>query len=263
MRRAPDPARPAALRRGRVGPRRSRHPLHRLAYGCRALWPARHDAGSGSAASCRRWAHASGLRPTTRRAAYADTVAMLTAMKKYGLIVADNGSNWYFQGATDPRWSNDMLDQLKAVPASAFQAIDESGLRDLSEFRARPDSRRRSGAGAPHPEAAGIAGVAVIGRDGLLDDLGVALVHVVARPEHLEHASCRSGMPAADTARSRTGAPRSSQGWGYSAGRKMSCTCTRTPGRQPRQDLEKFALHVAAGPQHVAGVDEQDVAVTQ
>jgi hypothetical protein len=93
------------------------------------LWPARHDAGSGSVSSVppmgarfRLSANypTRGLRP--------DTVAILNAMKKYGLIVADNGSNWYFQGATDPRWSNDMLDQLKAVPASAFQAIDESSL---------------------------------------------------------------------------------------------------------------------------------------
>ncbi len=93
------------------------------------LWPARHQAGSGSASSlppmgARFRLKASyptrGLRP--------DTVAILNAMKKYGMIVADNGSNFYFQGATDSRWSNDMLDQLKAVPASAFEAVDESSL---------------------------------------------------------------------------------------------------------------------------------------
>ena len=48
---------------------------------------------------------------------------ILTAMKTYGLILADNGSPWYFQGATDPRWNDNALDTLKRVPASAFQVV--------------------------------------------------------------------------------------------------------------------------------------------
>ncbi len=47
-----------------------------------------------------------------------------TALKKYGFILADNGSNWYFQGATDPRWNDDELNQLKDIPGSAFEAVD-------------------------------------------------------------------------------------------------------------------------------------------
>lgn len=47
-----------------------------------------------------------------------------TAMKKYGMILADNGSNWYFSGATDPRWNDDDLNQLKTIPGSAFEAVD-------------------------------------------------------------------------------------------------------------------------------------------
>lgn len=47
-----------------------------------------------------------------------------TAMQRYGLIVADNGSNWYFQGATDPRWDDDDLGQLKGIPGSAFEVVD-------------------------------------------------------------------------------------------------------------------------------------------
>jgi len=45
------------------------------------------------------------------------------AMKKYGLILADNGSPWYFTGATNPHWNDDQLNQLKAVPGSAFEAV--------------------------------------------------------------------------------------------------------------------------------------------
>ena len=39
-------------------------------------------------------------------------------MKTYGLILADNGSNWYFQGTADRRWTYTMVDQLKQIPAS-------------------------------------------------------------------------------------------------------------------------------------------------
>jgi hypothetical protein len=54
---------------------------------------------------------------------------ILRAMKTYGLILADNGSPWYFQGATDPRWNDAVLDTLKRVPGSAFQAVLTGRLR--------------------------------------------------------------------------------------------------------------------------------------
>ena len=53
---------------------------------------------------------------------------ILTAMKRYGMIVADNGSDWFFTGTAEHGWSNDMLDELKSIPAGAFEAIDESSL---------------------------------------------------------------------------------------------------------------------------------------
>jgi hypothetical protein len=52
---------------------------------------------------------------------------ILRAMQRYGLMLADNGSNWYFQGTRDGHWRNHLLDQLKTVPASAFEAVDVSG----------------------------------------------------------------------------------------------------------------------------------------
>jgi hypothetical protein len=45
------------------------------------------------------------------------------AMKRYGLIVADNGSNWYFSGSSDRRWNDEGLDQLKQIPGSAFEVV--------------------------------------------------------------------------------------------------------------------------------------------
>jgi hypothetical protein len=45
------------------------------------------------------------------------------ALKRYGLIVADNGSDWYLTGAADARWDNDDLNQLKGIPGSAFEVV--------------------------------------------------------------------------------------------------------------------------------------------
>ena len=49
-----------------------------------------------------------------------------TAMKQYGMILADNGSNLYFQGTPDLGWNDDDLNTLKSIPASAFEVINQS-----------------------------------------------------------------------------------------------------------------------------------------
>jgi hypothetical protein len=45
-------------------------------------------------------------------------------MKRYGLILADNGSSFYFQGDSNAGWTEDDIEPLKDIPASAFEAID-------------------------------------------------------------------------------------------------------------------------------------------
>jgi hypothetical protein len=45
------------------------------------------------------------------------------ALKHYGMIVADNGSNWFFSGSSDRRWNDENLNQLKRIPGSAFQVV--------------------------------------------------------------------------------------------------------------------------------------------
>ena len=52
---------------------------------------------------------------------------VLTALQKYGMIVADNGSNWYITGAPDPNWDDNNLDTLKQVPGTAFEVVKMSG----------------------------------------------------------------------------------------------------------------------------------------
>lgn len=49
---------------------------------------------------------------------------VLDALKRYGMIVADNGSSWYITGAADARWDDNDLGALKSVPGSAFEAVD-------------------------------------------------------------------------------------------------------------------------------------------
>jgi len=48
---------------------------------------------------------------------------VLVALKRYGMIVADNGSSWYITGAPDPRWSNDQLHMLGRVKGSDFEVV--------------------------------------------------------------------------------------------------------------------------------------------
>jgi hypothetical protein len=92
------------------------------------IWPARHRAGIADPT----------LPPMGARfrlkAAYdistfgAEAQVVLTAFKHFGLIVADNGSDWYFQGTQDGLWSSQIISDLKNVPVSQFEAIDESAL---------------------------------------------------------------------------------------------------------------------------------------
>jgi hypothetical protein len=63
-------------------------------------------------------------------AAYSAEVQVLcTAFKRYGIIVADNGSNWYVTGAPDPRWSDDRLHDLSRIAGDAFEAVDTGPIK--------------------------------------------------------------------------------------------------------------------------------------
>jgi hypothetical protein len=58
---------------------------------------------------------------------------ILQAMKTYGIVLADNGSNWYVSGAPDGRWDNDMLHLLDVLTGNDFEAVDTSVLMADSE----------------------------------------------------------------------------------------------------------------------------------
>jgi hypothetical protein len=48
---------------------------------------------------------------------------ILECLRTYGMFVADNGSNWFLSGTSDPGWNDDDLNQLKSIPGSAFEAV--------------------------------------------------------------------------------------------------------------------------------------------
>jgi hypothetical protein len=56
------------------------------------------------------------------------TRIVLRALKRYGMILADNGSPWFVSGAPNPGWNNDDLHSLDRVPGSAFEVVDTSSL---------------------------------------------------------------------------------------------------------------------------------------
>jgi hypothetical protein len=94
------------------------------------VWPARHFASSDADASL----PPMGLRLRLRRdypiAGFPRQARiLLQALKEYGMIVADNGSDWYVSGSPHPKWSNDQLHTLHRVPGSAFEVVDTRSLR--------------------------------------------------------------------------------------------------------------------------------------
>jgi len=93
------------------------------------IWPARHQAGSVTDATYPPMGARFRLKATYPISSFRpDTQVVLRGMKAYGMILADNGSPWFFQGTSDWRWPAALIADLKRVPASAFEAVDESSL---------------------------------------------------------------------------------------------------------------------------------------
>lgn len=93
------------------------------------LWPARHAASSNHNPDVPPMGLRLRLKATVSLASFSRTdQIILTALKHYGMFVADNGSNWYLSGTSDSRWNNDDLHALSRIPGSDFEVVDESSL---------------------------------------------------------------------------------------------------------------------------------------
>lgn len=100
-------------------------PQTRRAY----VWPARHYASSLTGSQYPPMGQRFRLKAGYDISGFSPQVqVILRALKKYGMILADNGSSWYISGTPDERWDNDVLRELKRVPGSAFEAVDSRAL---------------------------------------------------------------------------------------------------------------------------------------
>ena len=126
------------------------------------LWPARHEAGTSSNPNLPPMGARFRLKASYDISGYsAQAQVVLRAMQQYGLIVADNGSNWYFGGTADDSWPIALVNELKQVPAAAFEAVDESSLMvDPNSGQARQlGSAVNCGSGPGYRMAAADGGV--------------------------------------------------------------------------------------------------------
>jgi hypothetical protein len=86
--------------------------------------PARHFASSNTSTALPPMGMRVRLKASFRISGYPKQArVVLQAMKTYGMIVADNGSDWYVSGAPDKRWDDEALNTLKRVPGSAFEVV--------------------------------------------------------------------------------------------------------------------------------------------
>ncbi len=95
-------------------------------------WPARHYASSNTSSNVPAMGARFRLKASVSEVRMpplsATAITILRALKKYGMMLADNGSNWYISGATDDRWNNDELHELDFIRGSDFEAVDVSSL---------------------------------------------------------------------------------------------------------------------------------------
>jgi hypothetical protein len=93
------------------------------------VWPATHYASSNTDSNLPPMGLRVRMRADYDCSSYSDEVQVLCrGLKRFGMIVADNGSDWYVSGAPDPRWNDDHLNDFKTIPGSAFEVVDTSSL---------------------------------------------------------------------------------------------------------------------------------------
>lgn len=94
------------------------------------VWPARHFASRVTDKGVPPMGMRFRLKASFKIESFSkDTQVILRALKKYGMILADNGSDWYISGAPDEGWNNDRLRELGRIMGDQFEAVDTEGLR--------------------------------------------------------------------------------------------------------------------------------------
>ena len=93
------------------------------------VYPARHDASSSDDPALPPMGLRVRLKASVEISGFPKQARIvLQALKTYGMLLADNGSNWYISGAPNPKWSNDDLHSLGRITGSMFDVVDTSSL---------------------------------------------------------------------------------------------------------------------------------------
>ena len=93
------------------------------------VWPARHFASSLTGSQYPPMGQRFRLRSNVDITGFSTRIqVILTALKQYGMMLADNGSAWFISGVPDERWDNDELQELKTLTGAQFEAVDVSSL---------------------------------------------------------------------------------------------------------------------------------------
>lgn len=93
------------------------------------VWPARHFASDSTGEQYPPMGQRFRLRADFDVSPFSPEVqVILRALKRYGMMLADNGSAWYLSGVPDERWDNDVLRELRELRGADFEAVDVSGL---------------------------------------------------------------------------------------------------------------------------------------
>jgi hypothetical protein len=131
------PILPGLVRYEEVASGEIRHALRFTAPQTRKeyLWPARHYASSLTGIQYPPMGQRFRLKASFDISGFsAEVQVILRALKKYGMILADNGSAWFICGAPDSRWDNDTLvNEFRQIKGSDFEAVDESSLMIASD----------------------------------------------------------------------------------------------------------------------------------
>jgi hypothetical protein len=92
------------------------------------VYPARHEAGSGSCGVNPPMGLRVRLKASVDIGAFGpQSRVILTALQRYGMLLADNGSPWYITGAPDSHWNDDELHHLGSLTGADFEVVDTSG----------------------------------------------------------------------------------------------------------------------------------------
>jgi hypothetical protein len=124
---------PGLIRYGEVASGAIRHAIRFTVPRTRSahIYPARHDAGAGTSTSLPPMGLRLRLKASVNISAFpAESRVILTALKQYGMILADNGSAYYLSGASDARWSDNDLHALGRITGSMLEVVNTSTLRN-------------------------------------------------------------------------------------------------------------------------------------